>query len=85
MIEDSPELLDFAAQQNRGMKLLNYLGELVVNGRSVEGASGPPTPRVVLSISQLPVVISPPAFEAGIVQYRATVPVSGRYLYGEFR
>ena len=33
-IGDSPELFDFAVVENRGQKLLNYLGELVVNGRS---------------------------------------------------
>ena len=63
MIEDSPELLDFAAQQNRGMKLLNYLGELVVNGRSVEGASGPPTPRVVPLVPKAPRESPPPGLK----------------------
>ena len=33
-------------RQNRGQKLLNYLGDLVVNGRSVAGAAGGVTPRV---------------------------------------
>lgn len=45
-IGDSPELFEFALRQNRGNKLLNYLADLVVNGRSMQGASGPVTPRV---------------------------------------
>merc|ERR1740130_1199238 len=55
LIADSPELFDFPTRQNRGQKLLNYLGDLVVNGRQVLGASGPVTPRVT------PLV--PPAME----------------------
>ena len=45
-IADSPELFDFAHSSNRGQKLLNYLGDLVVNGRQVDGAKGDVTPRV---------------------------------------
>jgi pyruvate carboxylase len=53
-IGDSPELFDFAVVENRGQKLLNYLGELVVNGRSVQGASGPVTPRVAVMLPEVP-------------------------------
>lgn len=45
-IGETPELFNFEFRQNRGQKLLNYLGDLVVNGRSVQGALGPVTPRV---------------------------------------
>mgnify|MGYP002054451619 CR=1 FL=1 len=44
--DEAEKLFDFAVVENRGQKLLNYLGELVVNGRSVQGAAGPVTPRV---------------------------------------
>ena len=53
-IGDSPELFDFAVVENRGQKLLNYLGELVVNGRSVQGAAGPVTPRVAVMLPDVP-------------------------------
>uniref|UniRef100_A0A7S0E4E3 Pyruvate carboxylase n=1 Tax=Phaeocystis antarctica TaxID=33657 RepID=A0A7S0E4E3_9EUKA len=59
-IGDSPELFDFAVVENRGQKLLNYLGELVVNGRSVQGASGPVTPRVAVMLPEVP-QCAPPA------------------------
>ena len=44
--DEAHRLFDFAVVENRGQKLLDYLGELVVNGRSVQGAAGPVTPRV---------------------------------------
>jgi len=46
--DEHERLFDFTAQSssNRGQKLLNYLGDLVVNGRSTPGAAGPVTPRV---------------------------------------
>ena len=44
--DEAHTLFDFAVVENRGQKLLDYLGELVVNGRSVQGAAGPVTPRV---------------------------------------
>jgi len=44
--EYGPELFDFPERQNRGQKLLNYLGDLVVNGRQAAGAAGPLTPKV---------------------------------------
>ena len=46
LIEDSPELFDFATSKDRGQKILNYLGDLVVNGRQMAGASGSVTPRI---------------------------------------
>ena len=54
-IADSPELFDFQVTHNRGQKLLNYLGDLVVNGRSVLGAAGDVTPRVAPLIPKTPV------------------------------
>ena len=51
----SDELFDFGeGGANRGQKLLDYLGELVVNGRFVQGASGPVTPRVAPLLPKVP-------------------------------
>jgi pyruvate carboxylase len=45
-IGDNPHLFHFSEQQNRGQKILNYLGDLAVNGRTMTGAAGPPTPKI---------------------------------------
>eukprot|EP00051_Salpingoeca_urceolata_P005548 m.74266 g.74266 ORF g.74266 m.74266 type:complete len:1183 (-) comp14420_c0_seq2:68-3616(-) len=45
-IADNPGLMDFTLRQNRASKLLNYLGDIVVNGRNVVGATGPDPPDV---------------------------------------
>ena len=58
--DEAHKLFDFAVVENRGQKLLDYLGELVVNGRSVQGAAGPVTPRVA---PLLPTMLA----EAGLV------------------
>eukprot|EP00326_Haptolina_ericina_P033967 CAMPEP_0181237180 /NCGR_PEP_ID=MMETSP1096-20121128/38611_1 /TAXON_ID=156174 ORGANISM="Chrysochromulina ericina, Strain CCMP281" /NCGR_SAMPLE_ID=MMETSP1096 /ASSEMBLY_ACC=CAM_ASM_000453 /LENGTH=1162 /DNA_ID=CAMNT_0023332489 /DNA_START=47 /DNA_END=3535 /DNA_ORIENTATION=+ len=58
-IGSTPELFEFAEQQNRGQKLLNYLGDLVVNGRTALGAAGPPTPRVKPLLPPTPVGAPP--------------------------
>ena len=54
-IADSPELFNFNKQGDRATKLLNYLGDLVVNGRSVAGAAGDVTPRVAPLIPATPI------------------------------
>jgi pyruvate carboxylase len=59
-IADSPELFHFSETQNRGQKLLNYLGDLVVNGRSMAGATGGVTPRVAPLVPPPPKLWSPP-------------------------
>eukprot|EP00967_Tisochrysis_lutea_P115268 scaffold184539_cov27-Tisochrysis_lutea.AAC.2 len=45
-IGDNPHLFHFSERQNRGQKILNYLGDIAVNGRTVKGAAGPPTPKI---------------------------------------
>jgi len=58
-IGDNPQLLDFTDARDRGQKLLNYLGDLVVNGRTAAGASGPVTPRVTPLIAASPTTLQP--------------------------
>ena len=41
-IDDTPALFDLAASQNRAQKLLNYLGDVAVNGSSIKGQIGEP-------------------------------------------
>eukprot|EP00043_Microstomoeca_roanoka_P029138 m.20964 g.20964 ORF g.20964 m.20964 type:complete len:1169 (-) comp8995_c2_seq1:100-3606(-) len=52
-IEQHPELMRFPERRNRAGKLLNYLGDLIVNGRSVVGAVGPdPEPVEIIMPSK---------------------------------
>ncbi len=39
-IDEHPELFDFQPSQNRAQKLLNYLGQVLVNGPSTPLATG---------------------------------------------
>lgn len=41
-IDDTPSLFQMITSQNRATKLLNYLGDLAVNGSSIKGQSGLP-------------------------------------------
>ena len=41
-IDDTPGLFDLATSQNRAQKLLNYLGDVAVNGSSIKGQIGEP-------------------------------------------
>lgn len=41
-IDDTPSLFQMISSQNRATKLLNYLGDLVVNGSSIAGQIGDP-------------------------------------------
>lgn len=41
-IDDTPSLFQMISSQNRATKLLNYLGDLVVNGSSIKGQIGVP-------------------------------------------
>ncbi|CCE86685.1 Piso0_005188 [Millerozyma farinosa CBS 7064] len=41
-IDDTPSLFQMISSQNRAMKILNYLGDLVVNGSSIKGQMGDP-------------------------------------------
>lgn len=72
-IGTTPELFEFVDQQNRGQKLLNYLGDLVVNGRTAAGASGPVTPRVTPLVPPPPTQLTP----KGLKQAPTHAPMSG--------
>ena len=41
-IDDTPELFSLLSSQNRGQKLLAYLGDLAVNGSQIKGQIGEP-------------------------------------------
>ena len=41
-IDDTPELFSLVTSQNRGQKLLAYLGDVAVNGSSIKGQIGEP-------------------------------------------
>ncbi|TQS36749.1 hypothetical protein Golomagni_02792 [Golovinomyces magnicellulatus] len=41
-IDDTPALFDLVGSQNRGQKLLAYLGDVAVNGSSIKGQIGEP-------------------------------------------
>ena len=41
-IDDTPELFSLVGSQNRGQKLLAYLGDVAVNGSSIKGQIGEP-------------------------------------------
>ncbi|KAL8283201.1 hypothetical protein RQP46_005979 [Phenoliferia psychrophenolica] len=41
-IDDTPSLFNLVTSQNRAQKMLAYLGDLVVNGSTIMGQSGPP-------------------------------------------
>lgn len=41
-IDDTPELFNLVGSQNRAQKLLQYLGDLAVNGSSIKGQIGEP-------------------------------------------
>jgi pyruvate carboxylase len=61
-IENTPELLAFAARRDRATKLLSYLGELAVNGNpEVKGRALPalPLPKPVLPVVDLQSPIPP--------------------------
>jgi pyruvate carboxylase len=41
-IDDTPELFMFAKTRNRATKMVMYLGDIIVNGSSIQGQSGEP-------------------------------------------
>ena len=55
-IDENPELFDFTPSQNRAQKLLNYLGNVLVNGAQ--------TP-IVTNVAPAEVAIVPPETPAG--------------------
>ena len=59
-IDENPELFNFTPSQNRAQKLLNYLGQVIVNG--------PQTP-IVTSVPPSDIDVIPPATPSGKVTY----------------
>lgn len=41
-IDDTPELFQLVASQNRAQRVLSYLGDMIVNGSQIKGQSGEP-------------------------------------------
>ena len=52
-IDDTPELFTLVGSQNRGQKLLAYLGDVAVNGSSIKGQIGEPKFKDDITIPQL--------------------------------
>ena len=52
-IDDTPELFKLVQSQNRAQKLLQYLGDLAVNGSSIKGQAGEPGLRTEAVIPQI--------------------------------
>jgi pyruvate carboxylase len=52
-IDDTPELFKLVHSQNRAQKLLNYLGDLAVNGSSIKGQAGEPGLRTEAFLPQI--------------------------------
>ena len=55
-IDENPELFDFTPSQNRAQKLLNYLGQVIVNG--------PQTP-IVTGVQPSEIEVFAPATPSG--------------------
>lgn len=53
MIEDSPELFKLVVSKNRAQKVLNYIGDVIVNGSSIAGQHGEPAKISNLLIAPL--------------------------------
>ncbi|PVU94957.1 hypothetical protein BB561_002136 [Smittium simulii] len=49
-IDDTPDLLKSTTFRNRATKLLAYLGEVIVNGNSVQGQVRPPLPNLAVPV-----------------------------------
>ena len=65
-IDENPDLFDFTPSQNRAQKLLNYLGQVIVNG--------PQTP-IVTNIQPSEIEVFPPDVPSGVYYHFA------KYLY----
>lgn len=52
-IDDTPALFDLVGGQNRGQKLLAYLGDVAVNGSSIKGQIGEPKLKTDIIIPKL--------------------------------
>ena len=69
-IDENPELFDFTPSQNRAQKLLNYLGQVIVNG--------PQTP-IVTGLAPSDIEVYPPPFPTGKL-FGVYTSIYSRYL-----
>ena len=51
-IDENPQLFDFQPSQNRASKLLNYLGEVVVNGPTTPLVTDIPPAKIKVTTHQ---------------------------------
>ncbi|KAG7192490.1 pyruvate carboxylase [Scheffersomyces spartinae] len=71
-IDDTPSLFQMISSQNRATKLLNYLGDLVVNGSSIKGQAGFPK---LDTDAQIPLIHDPKTGE--VIDVDNAAPPSG--------
>ena len=53
-IDENPELFDFTPSQNRAQKLLNYLGQVIVNGPQTPIVTGVPPSEIEVVSPAIP-------------------------------
>eukprot|EP00096_Caligus_rogercresseyi_P000664 TRINITY_DN1113_c0_g1_i3.p1 TRINITY_DN1113_c0_g1~~TRINITY_DN1113_c0_g1_i3.p1 ORF type:complete len:1086 (-),score=226.61 TRINITY_DN1113_c0_g1_i3:477-3734(-) len=59
-IDDNPQLFQFVPSQNRAQKLLNYLGNVIVNGPSTPIVTDIPPAEIDVQVPHLPTEAPPP-------------------------
>lgn len=59
-IDENPQLFQFSASQNRAQKLLNYLGQCMVNGPRTAFATDIKPSEVQPSVPEVPIAKNPP-------------------------
>eukprot|EP00741_Cyanophora_paradoxa_P007966 tig00000133_g7706.t1 len=67
-IDETPELFHFVPTHNRAQKLLYYLGDLIVNGVSAVGATGPPPSEIDPAIPETPEAPPPPGWRQVLLE-----------------
>lgn len=76
-IDEHPQLFRFAKSKNRAQKLLNYLGEVLVNGPTTPLATKLKPAEVQPHVPQLPLDLSPEALAAEEKGKKVTEPPRG--------
>ncbi|CAB4068141.1 PC [Lepeophtheirus salmonis] len=59
-IDDNPQLFQFVPSQNRAQKLLNYLGNVIVNGPSTPIVTDIPPAEIDVQVPHFPIETPPP-------------------------
>ncbi|XP_037945238.1 pyruvate carboxylase, mitochondrial-like isoform X2 [Teleopsis dalmanni] len=67
-IDEHPQLFKFRHSQNRAQKLLNYIGEVLVNGPQTPLATGLKPADVTPHVPEVPLVTEPPKGLRGILK-----------------